>query len=128
VDLHKDAAVLNAAYNDSEGYTAAFNRNALVHANELLDADFDPERFDHVAFYNEAEQRIEMHLESREPQRVRCSGALLEFEAGERIHTEYSHKYTIDGFARLAAAAGLAPHACWTDDAALFSVQYFQVD
>ncbi len=128
VDLHKDSATLNAAYNDSQGLTAAFNRNVLLHANELLDADFDPERFEHVAFYNDVEQRIEMHLESREAHEVRCNGAVLVFDAGERIHTEYSHKYTIDGFARLAAEAGFTPHACWMDSAELFSVQYFQVD
>ena len=77
VDLHKDPAILNAAYNDGEGITAAFNRNILLHVNRLLDAEFDPERFEHVAFYNEREQRIEMHLESREAQQVRCNGSTL---------------------------------------------------
>jgi dimethylhistidine N-methyltransferase len=127
VDLHKDSAILNAAYNDSEGVTAAFNRNILLHANALLDADFDPGQFEHVAFYNEDKQRIEIYLESRADQQVRCDGALLEFQAGERIHTEYSHKYTVEGFARMAAEAGFTPRACWIDDDELFSVQYFEV-
>ena len=126
VDLHKDSDVLDAAYNDSEGVTAAFNRNILHHANSLLDADFNPEQFDHVAFYNVPAQRIEMHLESRAAQQVRCDGSVLEFAAGERIHTEYSHKYTVDGFTDLAADAGFAARGCWVDDASLFSVQYFE--
>ncbi len=127
VDLHKSSEVLDAAYNDSLGVTAAFNRNILRHANRLLDADFDPEQFEHVAFYNAPAQRIEMHLESRSAQQVRCDGALLEFAAGERIHTEYSHKYTPEGFAELAAEAGFHARGCWLDDASLFSVQYFEV-
>lgn len=126
VDLHKSSEVLNAAYNDSQGVTAEFNRNILRHANELLDADFDPEQFEHVAFYNEREQRVEMHLESCAAQRVQCRGDLLEFEAGERIHTEYSHKYTIDGFGQLAADAGFLARECWIDSDRLFSVQYFE--
>lgn len=126
VDLHKDPAVLNAAYNDSRGLTAQFNRNILHHANELLDADFDPDNFEHVAFYNEPRRRIEMHLESRVPQQVRCDDCVLEIAAGERIHTEYSHKYTVDGFGALAAEAGLEPRHCWTDSDRLFSVQYLE--
>ena len=126
VDLHKDPDVLNAAYNDSRGLTAAFNRNILHHANELLDADFDPDGFEHVAFYNEPQQRIEMHLESRESQTVRCDDCVMEFAAGERIHTEYSHKYTIDGFGALAAEAGFEPRHCWTDANGLFSVHYLE--
>jgi dimethylhistidine N-methyltransferase len=127
VDLHKSSEVLNAAYNDSRGVTAAFNRNILHHANHLLDSDFDPEQFAHVAFYNSAAQRIEMHLESRSGQQVNCDGAVLEFAAGERIHTEYSHKYTLEGFAALAAGAGFEARGRWLDDASLFSVQYFEV-
>ncbi len=126
VDLHKASEVLNAAYNDSEGVTAAFNRNILHHANHLLDADFDPEQFEHVAFYNAPAQRIEMHLESRADQQVNCDGTVLTFAAGERIHTEYSHKYTPEGFAALAAQAGFTARGCWVDDDSLFSVQYFE--
>lgn len=126
VDLHKDSDTLNAAYNDAAGLTAAFNLNALQHANTLLDADFDLDAFEHVAFYNEAEQRIEMHLESRADQQVRCNGTVLDFVAGERILTEYSHKYTVEDFSRLAAEAGFSAQACWMDPDQLFSVQYFQ--
>lgn len=127
VDLHKDSDVLNAAYNDSQGLTAAFNRNVLSHANRLLDAQFDPEAFEHVAFYNRSKRRIEMHLESCRAQSVRCNGTVLEFEAGERIHTEYSYKYGVEDFADLAGSAGLALHSSWVDDGELFSVQYYQV-
>jgi dimethylhistidine N-methyltransferase len=128
VDLHKPSEVLNAAYNDSQGVTAAFNRNILRHANRLLDAEFEPDRFRHVAFYNEREQRIEMHLESLDTQRVRCNGAVFEFAAGERIHTEYSYKYRVDEFAALAATAGFRLGECWVDANEWFSVQYFTVD
>jgi len=127
VDLHKPSSILNAAYNDAAGYTAAFNLNVLAHANRLLQADFDPDGFRHVAFYNEEKRRIEMHLESRCAQRVACPDTVLEFGEGERIHTEYSHKYTIDSFAELAQAAGFTPQACWTDPDDLFSVQYLEV-
>lgn len=127
VDLHKSSDILDAAYNDSEGVTAAFNRNILSHANTLLNADFEPQQFKHVAFYNEPAQRIEMHLESLIAQTVRCNGAMLEFAAGERIHTEYSHKYTVEGFAALAAEAGFSARGCWVDENDLFSVQYFEI-
>ena len=126
VDLHKDREVLNAAYNDSQGLTAAFNRNILHHVNRLLGAEFEPDRFEHVAFYNEPEQRIEMHLESPDDQTVRCNGSLLEFEAGERILTEYSYKYRIDDFADLAGSAGFSLQSSWVDQGELFSVQYYQ--
>jgi dimethylhistidine N-methyltransferase len=127
VDLHKNAEILNAAYNDSQGVTAAFNRNVLNHANVLLDADFQPENFEHLAFYNEAERRIEMHLVSQSDQTVQCQGAALEFAAGERINTEYSYKYSVEDFARLGAEAGFTPRKCWVDESDWFSVQYFEV-
>ena len=127
VDLHKSSQVLNAAYNDSKGYTAAFNLNVLSHANALLDADFDLAAFRHIAFYNETERRIEMHLESLRDQRVICPDAEFNFTAGERIHTEYSHKYTLESFAQMAEAAGFVGRACWTDPAGLFSVHYLEV-
>ena len=119
--------MLHAAYNDAQGLTAAFNRNILHHANRLLDAEFEPEAFEHVAFYNETERRIEMHLESRDAQTVRCDDTVLEFEAGERILTEYSYKYTLEDFAALAASAGFASRSRWLDGDGLFSVQYFEV-
>jgi dimethylhistidine N-methyltransferase len=128
VDLHKDSEILNAAYNDSQGVTASFNRNILHHANQLLDADFDPDKFDHVAFYNEAERRIEMHLQSSEDQQIHCDGTSIEFSAQERIHTEYSYKYSLEDFSALASSAGLTPRAHWLDQGQNFSVQYFELE
>ena len=127
VDLHKDSEVLNAAYNDEQGVTAEFNRNVLHHANQLLDANFRPELFDHVAFYNEEERRIEMHLESQVEQQVICSDTELHFAAGERLLTEYSYKYSIEDFSRLAASAGFALREAWVDDRDWFGVLYFEV-
>ena len=127
VDLHKDSEVLNAAYNDEQGVTAEFNRNVLHHANQLLDANFLPELFDHVAFYNEEERRIEMHLESQVGQQVICGDTGLHFAAGERLLTEYSYKYSLEDFSRLAASAGFALREAWVDDQEWFGVLYFEV-
>lgn len=126
-DLVKDKAVLEAAYDDREGVTAEFNLNLLRRFNRELGADFDLAGFRHLAFYNEEEGRIEMHLENLRPQTVRLGGAEIAFAAGERIHTENSYKYTLGGFRSLAAASGLAVERVWTDDARLFSVQYLTV-
>lgn len=95
-DLVKDRGVLEAAYNDSRGVTAEFNKNVLRVVNRLLDADFDLDRFEHVAFFDEIEERIEMHLRSTRDQRVRVEGIDLELGlcAGEMIRTEVSCKYT----------------------------------
>ena len=122
VDLDKDPGILHAAYNDAAGVTAAFNLNLLRRINRELGADFDLGRFEHRAFYDDALKRIEMHLVSREAQRVRIGATLVEFAAGESIHTENSYKYTIEGFRALARAAGWRPVAVWTDAARLFSV------
>jgi dimethylhistidine N-methyltransferase len=127
VDLHKDSDTLHAAYNDSQGITARFNRNILHHVNRLLDARFAPEQFDHVAFYNEDERRIEMHLQSRQDQRVPCGDQALEFYAGERLLTEYSYKYSLDDFSSLAESAGLIPKASWVDEQNWFGVLYFDI-
>jgi dimethylhistidine N-methyltransferase len=123
VDLKKDVAVLHAAYNDAAGVTAAFNRNMLAHLNRLANADFDPQAFEHRAFYNAAAGRIEMHLVSRQGQRVRVGGETIEFAAGETLHTENSYKYSLAEFAALAARARFAVERAWTDAQALFSVQ-----
>lgn len=125
VDLKKDPAVLDAAYNDAAGATAAFNLNLLVRMNRELQADFDLDGFAHHAFYNPDHGRIEMHLVSCRDQRVRMRGHRFFFRAGESIHTENSYKYTVAEFAALAAAAGFRQQAVWTDPAELFSVQYF---
>ncbi|PLW84425.1 L-histidine N(alpha)-methyltransferase [Kineobactrum sediminis] len=123
VDLRKDEAVLNAAYNDSEGITARFNRNILTHVNRLADADFDIEQFQHMAFFNPIESRIEMHLESLKDQCVRVGAREVQLEAGERIHTENSYKYTVEGFQDVARLAGFTPRETWYDEAGWFSVQ-----
>jgi dimethylhistidine N-methyltransferase len=126
VDLHKSTQILNAAYNDSAGITADFNRNILSHINPLLDAEFDPAAFQHRAFYNTKAQRIEMHLVSEQAQRVRVNGSAIDFVAGESIHTESSYKYTVDSFSRLAEQAGLVVRRSWLDNDALFSVHYLE--
>ncbi|KQV97556.1 L-histidine N(alpha)-methyltransferase [Rhizobacter sp. Root1221] len=124
VDLVKDPARLHLAYNDSAGVTAAFNRNLLVRANRELGAGFDVEAFDHYAFYEPMHQRVEMHLVSRRAQTVSVGGRLFEFAEGESLHTENSHKYTVDGFRQLACRAGFLPGPVWVDPEHLFSVHW----
>ncbi|BAZ93998.1 methyltransferase [Thiohalobacter thiocyanaticus] len=127
VDLQKDPAILNAAYNDATGVTAAFNRNLLVRINRELGADFDLAHFHHRAFYAPGHGRVEMHLISDCLQQVRLDGQRFRFEAGEGIHTECSYKYSVEGFQTLAARAGFAPLAVWTDRDQLFSVHCLEV-
>lgn len=126
VDLKKDPAILNAAYNDAAGVTAAFNLNLLARCNCELGANFDLDAFAHRAFYNEAAGRIEMHLESTREQRVEIAGQGFGFAAGETIHTENSYKYAADEFRLLATQAGFLPQQCWTDEEHLFSVHLFR--
>src|SRR5262249_14382798 len=121
VDLKKDRAVLEPAYDDAQGVTAAFNLNLLARINRELGADFVLDRFRHRAVYNEAAGRIEMYLVSREAQTVHLGGQAFHLARGERICTEYSYKYSREDFAGLARAAGLAVRALWSDDAGLFS-------
>lgn len=127
VDLKKDTARLDAAYNDARGVTAAFNLNLLARINRELGADFDLSAFRHRAFYDEAAGRIEMHLESVKAQAVTIDGRVIRFREGETIHTENSCKYSVREFQELARAAGLAPVECWTDAEQLFSVHYLAV-
>jgi dimethylhistidine N-methyltransferase len=122
VDLVKPRAVLEAAYDDSLGVTAAFNRNALVHLNRLIGSDFAPRQWRHVAFFNEAKSRIEMHLEARGSVAVTWPGGGRRFAAGERIHTENSCKYTADDFAALLVEAGFAAPRRWSDRDGWFAV------
>ena len=126
VDLKKDTAQLNAAYNDSEGVTARFNKNLLTRMNREIDANFDLEKFKHHAFYNEALGRIEMHLVSEEAQTVQAAGASIAFEKDESIHTECSYKYTVEEFQAVARAANFEAEAVWTDEKNWFSLQYFR--
>jgi len=125
VDLKKDEALLNAAYNDVQGVTAEFNLNVLRHLNHALGADFDLAAFRHRAFYNDEHGRIEMHLVSLRQQRVTIRGREFEFRADETIHTENSCKYGIAEFQDLGRAAGFEPVECWTDERSLFAVHYF---
>jgi dimethylhistidine N-methyltransferase len=128
VDLKKDPQILHAAYNDQQGVTATFNRNLLVRINRELAADFDPDAFDHYAFYNPIDGRIEMHLLSRSAQTIHVGGAAFGFRAGESICTEYSYKYSLADFADVAAGAGLRVRQVWLDKEERFSVQYLSVD
>jgi dimethylhistidine N-methyltransferase len=126
-DLKKDAAILNAAYNDSAGVTAQFNLNLLRCINARAAANFDLDRFHHQAFYNERQGRIEMHLRSEYRQQVIVSGETFNFLDGETIHTESSYKYGIEEFQTLAHNAGFEPGRCWCDRDSLFCVHYFAV-
>lgn len=121
-DLRKDSAVLEAAYNDAQGVTAAFNLNLLRRINRELEADFDLDGFEHKAVYDEELGRIEMLLISRRVQVVTVAGRRFSFDRGETIRTEYSHKYAVEGFARMASKAGFVDAQVWTDPKNLFAV------
>jgi L-histidine Nalpha-methyltransferase len=122
VDLVKDSAVLEAAYDDALGVTAAFNLNLLRHVNRRLGADFDPRQWRHVALYDAAASRIEMHLEARERVTVRWPGGERRFTAGERMHTENSCKYHPQDFEVLLRDAGFRATRRWTDQRGWFAV------
>jgi dimethylhistidine N-methyltransferase len=128
VDLKKDRPTLEAAYNDPEGVTAAFNLNLLVRINRELEGTFDLARFRHHAFYDEREGRIVMQLVSEIAQTVRVGETRFRFDEGEPITTEYSYKYGAEEFAQLAKGAGFVQLRVWTDEARRFSVQYFGVE
>jgi dimethylhistidine N-methyltransferase len=126
VDLLKDPNILHAAYNDSAGVTAAFNRNLLARANREAAANFDLGRFTHYAPYNVEERRIEMYLVSTAAQLVRVCGRPIAFAEGEAIHTEWSHKYSLEDFRALAVQAGFAPRGVWCDPERLFSLHWLE--
>lgn len=128
VDLKKDPAILNAAYNDSAGLTAQFNLNLLARLRAELGAEVDPQGFRHRAFYNAVRGRVEMHLVSRRAQDIRLGGQRFHFAPGDGIHTENSYKYSVDEFHALARGAGLRPRQVWLDDGRLFSVHYLSVN
>jgi len=123
VDLKKDPAVLEAAYSDAAGVTAAFNYNLLHRINNELGADFDLDAFKHEAVYNAELGRVESHLVSTRAQEVHLDGETISLAQGESIHTENSHKYSLDDFAAIAAKAGFKVQQVWTDPKDLFSVQ-----
>ena len=122
VDLVKAKAVLEAAYDDALGVTAAFNLNALRHLNRVIGSDFEPHHWRHVAYFNEIDSRIEMHLEARAALVVAWPGGERRFAAGERIHTENSYKYTVERFSALLQEAGFAAPEHWTDAKGWFAV------
>ncbi len=124
VDLRKDASVLEAAYDDALGVTAAFNLNILRHINREAGADFDLGAFRHRAVWNGEASRIEMHLVSRFDQEVRIGDAVIPLTSGESIVTEHSYKYTLPGFAEMATRAGFNTAQTWTDSGDLFSLHY----
>ncbi|WP_233215818.1 L-histidine N(alpha)-methyltransferase [Rhodopirellula bahusiensis] len=125
-DLQKDPAVLEAAYDDRRGITALFNLNLLRHLNRVAGGDFDLEAYRHIALYNDQEHRIEMHLESCREQTVSLVGRTRTLAKSERILTELSHKYTVDGFTEMAAASGWKREQVWTDANEYFAVGMFR--
>ena len=115
IDLHKDPALIEAAYNDSAGVTAAFTLNLLARLNREIGSDFDHSAFSHRAVYSVERRRIETDLVSTRAQRVQVAGRAFDFAAGEAIRVEYSHKYTDADLHALAAAAGLRVVERWND-------------
>ncbi len=130
-DLKKSRETLEAAYDDALGLTAAFSRNLLLRINRELNADFDLERFEHRAFFNEEQSRIEIHLVSLANQKVNIrsvqpqSAFQVEFLSGETIHTENSYKYDLETLAALAEATGFTPSRVWFDSGARFSCNFW---
>ena len=124
VDLQKDAEIIENAYNDSAGVTAEFNVNILRHLNRDYGANFDLSAYAHDARYDEEKGRVEIRLISSRNQAVSIGGEEFDIASGEAILTEYSHKYTLDGFADMAQEAGFRVEKVWTDPQQLFSVQY----
>jgi uncharacterized SAM-dependent methyltransferase len=123
-DLRKDPAIMLAAYDDAAGVTAQFNLNILAHLNQLFGGNFELAAFRHVALWNDAASRMEMHLESARRQRVSLPalGLTLDFEAGERMHTENSYKLSQPVQEQLMRAAGFEPEVAWLDARGWFAV------
>lgn len=124
VDTRKDPALLEAAYDDSQGVTARFNLNLLDRLNAELEASFDLSCFRHRVRYDPMLGRVEMHLESTVDQQVEVAGVMHAFRRGDSIHTENSYKYTPDGFRALAAASGYACPSTWTDADEAFAIYH----
>jgi len=124
VDLQKDAAIIDPAYNDSAGVTAAFNLNMLRHLNTSYGSNFDLDAFEHRAAYDSDEGRVVIELVSTRDQSFAIADTHFEIADGETILTEYSHKYTLEGFADMARDAGFKVARVWKDKNELFSVQY----
>jgi len=128
IDLKKSPAILVPAYDDAQGVTAAFNRNVLYRINRELGGRFDPHSFEHLAFYNEEQGRIEMHLRSRQAQRVPIVKLeqVVSFGKDETIHTESSHKYTVDEVRDLGCQANLVLRRTWFDARRYFLLALFR--
>ena len=126
MDLRKDERQLHDAYNDSAGVTAAFTLNLLRRMNRELDATFDLSHFAHEAFYNSEQGRIEIYFRSLADQTVRVAGRSFAFAKGERVHTEYSYKYDVDGIEELARSGGFRMAEVWTDEERRFAVACLQ--
>jgi len=124
LDLVKDSQILESAYDDAQGVTAQFNLNVLSRINDELDADFDLNNFSHHSIYNKKDQRIEMYLKSLVNQSVIISKSnlSLNLEKNELIHTEHSHKYTLDQIRTLLESTGFKINHTWLDDDAHFSL------
>lgn len=122
-DLKKDRAILEAAYNDALGVTAAFNLNVLARINRELDGNFDLRGFQHHAFYNEELGRVEIYIESMREQTVSINQLAMEihFGEGEQIHTENSYKYDLSDIANLASETGFTCGRTWLDTQERFS-------
>lgn len=128
IDLLKDPSIIEPAYNDAAGYTAAFNLNLLHRINHELNADFDCDAFEHEAVFNSERQRIDMFLRSRRHQDVKLGGHVFTFKEGERIHTESSYKYDEQSFSGLAKEAGFSQRQTWTDPNQYFAVVLLETD
>lgn len=128
VDLQKDPAIIEAAYNDSQGITDQFNLNVLHRVNRELGANFNVEQFRHKAIYNSDLGRVEIYVVSQCSQSVKVGEREFHFAENEQVLTEYSHKYTVDGFVELASQAGFSLHEQWTDDQRLFAVLHLVRD
>ena len=124
VDLQKDSDIIENAYNDAAGVTAEFNLNMLQHLNRDYGANFDVDEFTHSANYDESEGRVVIELVSQTDQTFEVGDTPFDIADGEAILTEYSHKYTLEGFAAMANAAGFSVEKVWTDKEQLFSVQF----
>ncbi len=125
VDLIKDVSILNAAYNDAQGVTARFNLNLLRHISRIVAHDFDLDNFSHRAFYNQALNRIEMHLQCQKSHTITLDNQRVDFKKGETVHTENSYKYSVDSFEALARQAGFKRTQTWTDSDNYFSFHCF---
>jgi dimethylhistidine N-methyltransferase len=122
VDTKKSEHLLNAAYNDAAGLTADFNLNLLQRMQQELGAEFNPDDFEHLAFYNGEEGRVEMHLVSTQRQTLHLNGHRFEFKKGETLHTENSYKYSPVEFIDLVTESGFQEVSHWVDDEGLFAI------